>query len=196
MAATHAALALAFVFAATAVVPSVVHAQREDVERTISQRVLPNGLEVIVVPSGGVPLATVELVVKNGAFTQTPEYAGLAHLYEHMFFKANDSYPEPDEFMDRAANLGAVFNATTREELVSYYLTVVADSVEGGMQFLNAALHVGGVVFDIEGDVAALRLQRRHRITQRFGELACLFGTRSVVTQGVLPVLQDFEHRL
>ena len=139
-AATHAALAVAFVFAATAVVPSVVGAQRADVERTISQRVLPNGLEVIVVPSGGVPLATVELVVKNGAFTQTPEYAGLAHLYEHMFFKANDSYPQPDEFMDRAANLGAVFNATTREELVSYYLTVVADSVEGGMQFLNAAL--------------------------------------------------------
>ena len=139
MAATRAALALAYVSAATALVPSVVDAQREDVERTISQRVLPNGLEVIVVPSGGVPLATVELVVKNGAFTQTPEYAGLAHLYEHMFFKANDSYPEPDEFMDRAANLGAVFNATTREELVSYYLTVVADSVEGGMQFLNAA---------------------------------------------------------
>jgi zinc protease len=42
--------------------------------------------------------------------------------------------------MDRAASLGAAFNATTREELVSYYLTVVADSVEGGMQFLDAAL--------------------------------------------------------
>ncbi len=120
--------------------PAVAHAQRAELERTIKQRVLPNGLEVIVVPSGGVPLATVELVVKNGAFTQTPEYAGLAHLFEHMFFKANDAYPAPDAFMDRAADLGAVFNATTREELVSYYLTVVADSVEGGMRFLSAAL--------------------------------------------------------
>lgn len=109
-------------------------------EQSIQLRTLPNGLDVIVVPSPGVPLATVELVVKNGAFTQPPEYAGLAHLFEHMFFKANDSYPEPDEFIDRAANLGALFNATTREELVSYYLTVVADSVEGGMRFLNAAL--------------------------------------------------------
>ncbi len=113
---------------------------RAELERTIRQKVLANGLEVIVVPSGGVPIATVELVVKNGAFTQAPEYAGLAHLFEHMFFKANDSYPGPDEFMDRAASLGAAFNATTREELVSYYLTVVADSVEGGMQFLSAAL--------------------------------------------------------
>lgn len=113
---------------------------RAELERTIRQRILPNGLEVIVVPSGGVPIATVELVVKNGAFTQAPEYAGLAHLFEHMFFKANDAYPEPDAFMDRAADLGAIFNATTREELVSYYLTVLADSVEGGMEFLSAAL--------------------------------------------------------
>ncbi len=115
-------------------------AQTDATGGNIQRKVLPNGLEIIVAPSEGVPLATVELVVKNGAFTQTPEYAGLAHLFEHMFFKANDAYPEPDEFMDRAASLGASFNATTREELVSYYLTVVADSVKGGMEFLNAAL--------------------------------------------------------
>lgn len=120
--------------------PSAAQAQRAELERTIRRQVLANGLEVIVVPSGGVPLATVELVVKNGAFTQPPEYAGLAHLFEHMFFKANDTYPEPDAFLDRAADLGALFNATTREEMVNYYVTVVSDSVEGGMRFLNAAL--------------------------------------------------------
>ncbi|MFM8781615.1 MAG: M16 family metallopeptidase, partial [Gemmatimonadota bacterium] len=115
-------------------------AQRAELERSTTRQLLPNGLEVIVAPARGVPLATVELVVRNGAFTQPPEYAGLAHLFEHMFFKANDAYPEPDAFMDRAANLGAVFNATTREEQVTYYLTVVADSLEGGMRFLSAAL--------------------------------------------------------
>jgi zinc protease len=132
--------AIAAVALMAGLAPHVAGAQRAELERTIRQRVLPNGLEVIVVPSGGVPLATIELVVKNGAFTQSPEYAGLAHLFEHMFFKANDQHPEPDAFMDRAADLGAVFNATTREELVSYYLTVVADSLEGGMRFLDAAL--------------------------------------------------------
>ena len=136
---TIASGAAAATFAAIAVA-APLGAQGVAIEQTIRQRVLPNGLEVIVVPSAGVPIATVELVVKNGAFTQTPEYAGLAHLFEHMFFKANDSYPEPDAFMDRAADLGAIFNATTREELVSYYLTVLADSIEGGMQFLSAAL--------------------------------------------------------
>ena len=123
-----------------ALLPADANAQRAELERTIRRQVLANGLEIIVVPGGGVPLATVELVVKNGAFTQPPEFAGLAHLFEHMFFKANDTYPEPDAFMDRAADLGALFNASTREELVNYYVTVVSDSVEGGMRFLNAAL--------------------------------------------------------
>ena len=36
-----------------------LQAQRAELERTIRKRVLPNGLEVIVVPGGGVPIATV-----------------------------------------------------------------------------------------------------------------------------------------
>ena len=115
-------------------------AQPSERDLALRRSQLPNGLEVIIAPSGGVPLVTVELVVRNGAFTQPPEYAGLAHLFEHMFFKANDDYPEPDAFMDRAARLGAAFNATTREEQVTYYLTVAADSLEGGLRFLASAL--------------------------------------------------------
>ena len=57
-------------------------------------------LEVIVIENHGVPLATVEIDVRNGSFTQTPEYAGLAHLYEHMFFRANATYPQSGAFLD------------------------------------------------------------------------------------------------
>jgi zinc protease len=96
-------------------------------------------MEVIVVENHGVPLSTVEIDVRNGAFTQTPEYEGLAHMYEHMFFKSNKDYPEPDEFVQRAAELGAVFNASTREEVVNYFITVPADSTEGAMRFLASA---------------------------------------------------------
>lgn len=115
-------------------------AQRAELEKIIQRKVLPNGLEVIVVENHGVPLATIEVNVKNGSFTQTPEYAGLAHMYEHMFFRANSTYPEPESFTARAGDLGAVFNAATIEERVNYYLTVSADSVTAGLQFLAAAL--------------------------------------------------------
>ncbi|MBI1808342.1 MAG: insulinase family protein [Gemmatimonadetes bacterium] len=114
--------------------------QRALLEKIIQRRVLPNGLEVIVLENHGVPLATVEITVRNGSFTQSPSYAGLAHMYEHMFFKANDAYPLPDQYIDKASELGAVFNASTREEQVNYYLTVPSDSVEGAMRYLVAAL--------------------------------------------------------
>lgn len=124
--------------AALAATPAA--AQRAELEKIIQRRVLANGLEVIVVENHGVPLATAEITVRNGSFTQSPEYAGLAHLFEHMFFKANDTYPEPDQFIDRASELGAVFNASTHEEQVNYYLTVPSDSLDGGLRFLAASL--------------------------------------------------------
>ncbi|MDQ2745788.1 MAG: insulinase family protein, partial [Acidobacteriota bacterium] len=54
-------------------------------------KTLANGLEVIVLPDASVPIATVELAVRNGSFTEPPELNGLSHLYEHMFFKPNQA---------------------------------------------------------------------------------------------------------
>ena len=114
--------------------------QRAELERRIQRQVLPNGLEIIVVQNRGVPLVTIEVDVRNGSFTQGPQFEGLSHLYEHMFFKANAEYSEPDQFVARASELGAVFNGQTREEIVNYYVTLPADSLEGGMRFLAAPL--------------------------------------------------------
>lgn len=125
---------------AVALTAAPATAQRAELDKIIKRRVLANGLEVIVVENHGVPLATVEIDVKNGSFTQAPAYAGLAHMYEHMFFKANEQLPEPDQFIDRAAELGAVFNGRTDEERVAYYMTLPADSLAGGLQAIASAL--------------------------------------------------------
>jgi len=114
--------------------------ERALLERATHSRLLGNGLEIVVVENHGVPLATIEIDVRNGSFTQTPDYAGLAHMYEHMFFQANESYPQPEAFLDRTAELGAVFNGRTEEESVSYYLTLPSDSLQGGLGFMAAAL--------------------------------------------------------
>jgi zinc protease len=110
---TAALLALAIPVAA----PQLLSAQsRAELTKVVRRKVLANGMEVIVVENHGVPIATLEINVRNGAFTQSPEYAGLAHMYEHMFFKANKDLPDAEAFNDRAAELGAVFNGTTQEE--------------------------------------------------------------------------------
>src|SRR6266571_9008910 len=128
--------------AALLLVLAPVHAwgQRAELEKIIQRKVLTNGLEVIVVENHGVPLATIEIDVKNGSFTQSPEYEGLAHMYEHIFFRANSKYPEPNQFWDQASDLGAVFNGTTQEERVNYYMTVPAEKLADAVQLLATAL--------------------------------------------------------
>jgi zinc protease len=130
---------IAFVLLST-VVSTPLAAQRAELERRIKRDTLANGLEIIVVENHGVPLATIEANVRNGSFTQSESYEGLSHLYEHMFFKANRSYPLPEQFVARASELGAVFNATTQEERVNYYLTVPSDSTMPAIALLASAL--------------------------------------------------------
>ena len=137
---SRAGLATLLLILGSFLAPSLLTAQRAELEKIIKRKVLANGLEVIVVENHGVPLATIEVDVKNGSFTQSPEYAGLAHMYEHMFFRANTKYPDPEGFVGRAGDLGAVFNGTTAEERVNYYLTVSADSMDAGVRFLSSAL--------------------------------------------------------
>ena len=136
----HLAMAIGFMTLAAGGIALEAGAQRADLEKVIQRRVLPNGLEVIVVENHGVPLATIEIDVRNGSFTQTPDYAGLAHLYEHMFFKANRAFPEPDDFIQRLGDIGAVFNGTTSEERVNYYMTVTADRLGDAVYLLSTAL--------------------------------------------------------
>lgn len=101
---------------------------------------LPNGLEVVVIENSKVPLATIEIAVKNGAYTEGPEYSGLSHLFEHMFFKANRDYPNQEKFLKRTQELGAIWNGTTNVERVNYYFTFDRDSLAQGLKFMNAAI--------------------------------------------------------
>ncbi len=71
--------------------PPVTAATQKGVEIPFVNKVLPNGFEIIVLPDTSVPLVTVEIAVRNGSFTETPELNGLSHLYEHMFFKPNSA---------------------------------------------------------------------------------------------------------
>jgi len=101
---------------------------------------LDNGLQVVVIENHKVPLATIEIAVKNGAYTEGPEYSGLSHLFEHMFFKANKDYPDQERFLKRAQELGAIWNGTTGTERVNYFFTFDKDSLIGGLKFMNAAI--------------------------------------------------------
>ncbi|HJQ09601.1 MAG TPA: pitrilysin family protein [Gemmatimonadaceae bacterium] len=125
---------------ASLVIAAAVDAQSPPIGNQIRNQKLANGLDVLVVENHAVPLVTVELVVKNGGFTETPDYNGLSHLYEHMFFKANRVIPSQEEYLRRTRQLGANWNGSTSEEVVNYYVTVGTDSVQPAMQFMEDAI--------------------------------------------------------
>ncbi len=103
-------------------------------------KTIGNGLEVMVLEDHSVPLVTIEIAVKNGSYTEAPEYNGLSHLYEHMFFKANKTYPSQEAFMDQVKALGIVYNGTTSTELVNYYFTLPSFNLTEGLKFMSAAI--------------------------------------------------------
>ena len=133
-------------------------------------KVLPNGLEVIVLPDASVPIVTVELAVRNGSFTEPPELNGLSHLYEHMFFKPNQAvlvyqcelalkyrntnYYNSERCADRLklkSQIGNVayldnsdqlniYNGTTREEVVNYYFTTTSPHVSTAIRYVKDSI--------------------------------------------------------
>lgn len=109
-------------------------------EKTFQRFTMPNGLEVIMIQNHFVPLVTIEIAVRNGSFTEGPEYSGLSHLYEHMFFKANEKYPTVAAFQSRMNALGILYNATTREEVVYYYFYLPSKNLAEGMELMSDAI--------------------------------------------------------
>ena len=136
-------------------------------EKAFERFFLPNGLEVIVIENHFVPIATLELAVRNGSFTEGPEYAGLSHLYEHMFFKANGEYESSQDFIAKLSSLGALYNATTREEVVYYYYTLPAVNLGEGIEIMSNTVqtpHFDSVELERErarGEVVGLFPQRQ-----------------------------------
>jgi zinc protease len=138
---------------------------QQGIEVPFVSKTLANGLEVIVLPDSSIPLVTVELDVRNGSFTEPPEYHGLSHLFEHMFFKPNQAImlarceSSTDRFSStyasectgpiklktqigdisylRDANQLNFFNGSTREEVVNYYYHVTTPYLATAIRFIN-----------------------------------------------------------
>jgi zinc protease len=109
-------------------------------EGVFQKKTLDNGMDIVVIENHTVPLATLEYVAKNGAYTEPPEFDGLSHLYEHMFFKANKEIPSQEAYLERIQELGIIFNGTTSDERVNYFFTLHKDSLSQGMEFMKNAI--------------------------------------------------------
>ncbi|HEU4584836.1 MAG TPA: pitrilysin family protein [Gemmatimonadaceae bacterium] len=130
----HAAIAL-LAIAAYVAHPPALRAQRATLESIIHRQTLDNGMDLVVVENHAVPIATVEVVVKTGAMSQTPDDQGVPHLFEHMLFKGyRGSGGRP--FLQETATLHAAYNGTTSQEQVTYYLTLPSSHTDDAIRVL------------------------------------------------------------
>lgn len=91
---------------------------------------LPNGVKVIVVPTGFPNLVTLRISVRAGSRNEVePGKSGYAHFFEHLMFRGTPQTP-PAKFREVTAKAGARENASTGDDFTQYYATFAKEDVD------------------------------------------------------------------
>ncbi|MHB8208681.1 M16 family metallopeptidase [Mucilaginibacter sp.] len=114
---------------------------QEKLTDNIFHKKLPNGLEILVVEDHSVPLATVVLSFKAGAFTEPDDMNGLTFLYMSMLGMGNKDYLNQQDLSYHAGGLGmGLRNSITADEYATTYFTLPAANFVKGLNFMNSAV--------------------------------------------------------
>jgi zinc protease len=116
---------------ASALAAAQPHAAASDVlPFKATERTLPNGLEVIVVPTGFPNLVSIDIPVQTGSRNEVePGKSGFAHFFEHLMFRGTAAIP-PEKYREIMGKAGARDNAATGDDYTHYYSTFAKEHLE------------------------------------------------------------------
>ena len=86
----------------------------------ISEKILANGLKIIVKPDHRAPVIISQVWYKVGSSYESGGTTGVSHVLEHMMFKGTDKYPT-GEFNKIISRNGGEDNAFTSKDYTAYY---------------------------------------------------------------------------
>jgi zinc protease len=93
-------------------------------------KTLPNGLKVIVVPTGFPNLVSIQIPMQTGSRNEVePGKSGFAHFFEHMMFRGTPKV-SPDMYTAAMTQAGARWNAFTTDDYTNYHATFARDDLE------------------------------------------------------------------
>jgi zinc protease len=145
-------------------------------EQSFAQRDfrLPSGLRVLVQEDHSAPLVAVAAVYGIGSSLDPAGQEGLAHLTEHLTFRAGQSPP----LDDRLRRVGASYNAMTELDTTTYFQLAHSDQLEALLEIeaTRLAAPLAGVTPEILAvEIAVVRneLRQRHSVP---GLLETLFA--------------------
>jgi len=99
---------------------------------TLHERVLSNGLRVIVCPDHGAPVVTVNVIYHVGSYDERANKTGLAHLFEHLMFD-NTSTGMEKQYDSYCTKAGGTNNAYTTYDHTTYYINLPAHQLDLGL---------------------------------------------------------------
>ena len=95
----------------------------------VTDFMLDNGMQVVVVEDHGAPVVQHMLWYRAGSADEPKGSSGVAHFLEHLLFKATDKM-ESGEFSKVVAANGGRDNAFTSYDYTAYFQRVAADRLE------------------------------------------------------------------
>ena len=119
------------------------------------EKVLPSGLRIIALENPGSQTVSVNVFISAGSLDETNETTGLAHFYEHMFFRGTPTLSGL-AFKKAIEDSGGITNATTAKDTTHYFISLPSEQAERGLELLADALIRAELTqdgIDIERDV-------------------------------------------
>lgn len=143
-----------------------------DNDPPIVSRTLPNGLQVVVFRDNTVPLATVELAIRMGSVYETAADNGIAHLYEHMFFRSNRAQVTQEAYLTDIGIKGISYNGMTSEERSSFYLTGLSGDLDTMIHCLrDAALYPVFDPAEVRNEIEVVRSENERIDANPYSQL-------------------------
>jgi predicted Zn-dependent peptidase len=97
---------------------------------------LINGLPVVMEPIRNMRSVVIGIWVKVGSRHEPPEKNGISHFLEHMFFKGTKKRSAKDIAFE-IDSLGGELNAFTSRENTTFYIKVLDEFLEKGLELLS-----------------------------------------------------------
>ncbi len=99
-----------------------------------TETTLPNGLRVIVVPTGFPNIVSIQIPVQTGSRNEVePGRSGFAHFFEHLMFRGTPTTP-PEKYQEIMVKAGARENACTGDDVTTYYATFAKEDLDQMLQ--------------------------------------------------------------
>ena len=108
-------------------------ATAENTPNIVHEKVLKNGLKVLVKEDRRAPVMVSQIWYKVGASYEYDGITGLSHVLEHMMFQGTDNL-QPGEFSKIIAENGGRENAFTGADYTAYFQTMEASRLEVSMR--------------------------------------------------------------